>query len=417
MSDREMTTNYIYLLQEREFLKTKENVFKVGMTTKQNHERFNQYPKGSILLFQMICENCKNMENQIITSFKEKFTQRKDIGTEYFQGNYKNMIDIIYSTLNCETQEEEQKIEGKKLSDIQDAKFENIREKIKDVFLNYKDDLCFGGNKKLIKISLIDTSYICYYINPHFNIDNKDASYFYDNDMLISTLNLTELMCDENDKYYFSTLIGNVISINEIYDITSQNFIKKINNTKMKINIENYDEFVNLYKINDKININDIYELLCFNMVINNKIYTSIDNKIFKKIQKIKDFGDIDMHLKNNSGLVPSYTHITLYKINNKYYDRVSFIRKYIPYVIRWDTNNDFYIVNREYEYIGLNSKSVVDFDSKGQSYLFHDGNQPWNSRIDYVRMCNEYRRIKEENSLNICKNPFNINIILSLLD
>ena len=49
----------------------------------------------------------------------------------------------------------------------------------------------------------------------------------------------------------------------------------------MKINIENYDEFVNLYKINDKININDIYELLCFNMVINNKIYTSIDNKIF----------------------------------------------------------------------------------------------------------------------------------------
>ena len=95
-------------------VKTKENVFKVGMTTKQNHERFNQYPKGSILLFQMICVNCKNMENQIITSFKEKFTQRKDIGTEYFQGNYKNMIDIIYSTLNCETHEEEQKIEGKK---------------------------------------------------------------------------------------------------------------------------------------------------------------------------------------------------------------------------------------------------------------------------------------------------------------
>ena len=52
-----------------EGVKTKENVFKVGMTTKQNHERFNQYPKGSILLFQMICENCKKMENQIITSF------------------------------------------------------------------------------------------------------------------------------------------------------------------------------------------------------------------------------------------------------------------------------------------------------------------------------------------------------------
>jgi hypothetical protein len=35
----------IYLLQEREFIKTKENILKVGMTTKLNHKRFNQYPK------------------------------------------------------------------------------------------------------------------------------------------------------------------------------------------------------------------------------------------------------------------------------------------------------------------------------------------------------------------------------------
>lgn len=39
-----MTTNYIYLLQEREFIKTNENVYKVGMTKKENHKRFNQYP-------------------------------------------------------------------------------------------------------------------------------------------------------------------------------------------------------------------------------------------------------------------------------------------------------------------------------------------------------------------------------------
>jgi len=35
----------IYLLQEREFVKTKENMFKVGVTTKLNQKRFNQYPK------------------------------------------------------------------------------------------------------------------------------------------------------------------------------------------------------------------------------------------------------------------------------------------------------------------------------------------------------------------------------------
>ena len=48
MSNTEMSTNYVYLLQQREFLKTKEDIFKVGMTTQENHERFKQYPKGSI---------------------------------------------------------------------------------------------------------------------------------------------------------------------------------------------------------------------------------------------------------------------------------------------------------------------------------------------------------------------------------
>ena len=50
MCDIVMMTNYIYLLQEREFIKTKENVYKIGMTKKENHKRFNQYPKGSIFV-------------------------------------------------------------------------------------------------------------------------------------------------------------------------------------------------------------------------------------------------------------------------------------------------------------------------------------------------------------------------------
>jgi hypothetical protein len=95
-------TNYVYLLQEREFIKTNEKIYKVGMTQKENFERFNQYPKGSILLFQIICHDCKNMEVQVIKQFKEKFIQRKDIGSEYFEGNYKSMIDIIYSTVKSE---------------------------------------------------------------------------------------------------------------------------------------------------------------------------------------------------------------------------------------------------------------------------------------------------------------------------
>ena len=99
LSNNVSTLNYIYLLQEREFIKTSESVFKVGKTQQINHKRFKQYPKGSVLLFQMKCNNCHDSEKQILTEFKLKFIQRTDIGTEYFEGNESIMIDIIYQTI------------------------------------------------------------------------------------------------------------------------------------------------------------------------------------------------------------------------------------------------------------------------------------------------------------------------------
>ncbi len=128
-----MSSQYIYLLQEREFIKTKENVYKVGMTEKENHKRFNQYPKGSILLFQIICKNCKNMEKNIIKQFKEKFKQRKDFGNEYFEGEYKNMIDIIYLTVKDEQYNEPESCENDKIYKMK-MLYENIPSYIKVFF-------------------------------------------------------------------------------------------------------------------------------------------------------------------------------------------------------------------------------------------------------------------------------------------
>ena len=65
-----------------------------------NYERFNQYPKGSILLFQMICTNSKSIEQILIKKFKALYVQRKDIGTEYFEGDYNQMMDVIYKVLH-----------------------------------------------------------------------------------------------------------------------------------------------------------------------------------------------------------------------------------------------------------------------------------------------------------------------------
>jgi hypothetical protein len=98
------------LLQEREFIKTNENIYKIGMSRVINLGRFNQYPKGSILLYQSHCNDCKSIESILIKIFKTKFIHRSDIGNEYFEGNHKDMIDIIFQTIKNESTLVEQSI-------------------------------------------------------------------------------------------------------------------------------------------------------------------------------------------------------------------------------------------------------------------------------------------------------------------
>jgi hypothetical protein len=87
---------YIYLLQEREFISTNQNVYKIGKTKQENLARFKQYPKGSKLIIQILCTNCDVLESELIQNFRTKYTHRKDIGNEYFEGNYIHMIDDMY---------------------------------------------------------------------------------------------------------------------------------------------------------------------------------------------------------------------------------------------------------------------------------------------------------------------------------
>ena len=90
-----MNYNYIYLLIEREFIKTKENIYKLGRTQRKNLDRFKDYPKYSKLIIQIECDDCIEKENILIWKFQNQFKQRKDIGTEYFEGDKNEMIDLI----------------------------------------------------------------------------------------------------------------------------------------------------------------------------------------------------------------------------------------------------------------------------------------------------------------------------------
>jgi len=99
-------SQYIYLLQEREFVKTGELIYKIGKTKKDQYTRFNQYPKGSILLLHIKCNDCDCNEKDIIKLFKTKYKHKKEIGNEYFEGNYiemmKDIFDIVIKVKNTE---------------------------------------------------------------------------------------------------------------------------------------------------------------------------------------------------------------------------------------------------------------------------------------------------------------------------
>ena len=64
-----------------------------------NSKRFGQYPKNSNLLAQLVCVNCHKCETYIKKVFMKKYKQRKDIGTEYFEGDYNAMIDDIFAII------------------------------------------------------------------------------------------------------------------------------------------------------------------------------------------------------------------------------------------------------------------------------------------------------------------------------
>ena len=50
-------TGYIYLLIEREFIKTNENIYKIGYTKQPNGKRFKD-PSSKILIFFLFISRC-----------------------------------------------------------------------------------------------------------------------------------------------------------------------------------------------------------------------------------------------------------------------------------------------------------------------------------------------------------------------
>jgi hypothetical protein len=94
--EEENDEEYIYIIKEREFVKSKENVYKLGMT-KNVKNRMGDYPRGSRIKDITSVKDAKKSEQDLLIIFRTIFIQRSDIGTEYFQGDLDSMRNQIHN--------------------------------------------------------------------------------------------------------------------------------------------------------------------------------------------------------------------------------------------------------------------------------------------------------------------------------
>lgn len=106
-----MTNNYIYLLIEREFIALNKPIYKIGRTKQDHNKRIESYPKGSRLLLQMFCNDCIEIEAKLLRWFRIKYKSHKEIGSEYFEGDYRLMIADIYDACFKSLDEFNRKVE------------------------------------------------------------------------------------------------------------------------------------------------------------------------------------------------------------------------------------------------------------------------------------------------------------------
>lgn len=85
---------YLYLIITRESIRLKESVLKFGCS-KNVHKRFKQYSKGSQLLFSLYVNDYEKKEKEILKELCKQFIQRKDYGSEYFEGNAADIGECV----------------------------------------------------------------------------------------------------------------------------------------------------------------------------------------------------------------------------------------------------------------------------------------------------------------------------------
>lgn len=86
----------IYIIHEREFVLSGQNVFKIGCSA-DFETRSQRYPKGSRLLFWYTCPNHKDAETALkqLLNQTDGIQQCREYGTEYYRCDYQYLVDTV----------------------------------------------------------------------------------------------------------------------------------------------------------------------------------------------------------------------------------------------------------------------------------------------------------------------------------
>ena len=113
---------YVYLLHSKVHINSDEHVYKIGKT-RNFPGRFQQYPKGSVVLGVWNCRDCSGVERDILFSFRRRYEERRDAGSEYFQGDWREMRNHIQEIIRRVEKEEDVRDNRTKLIQTEEKTF------------------------------------------------------------------------------------------------------------------------------------------------------------------------------------------------------------------------------------------------------------------------------------------------------
>jgi hypothetical protein len=94
-----MVGQFLYIVHTRECIRLKESTYKIGRSEHCVHQ-VNQvlpYGKGAFLHLLVPVEDSKAAERKVIKEFRKQFVQKSYYGIEHFEGNLREMQNIMLS--------------------------------------------------------------------------------------------------------------------------------------------------------------------------------------------------------------------------------------------------------------------------------------------------------------------------------